>query len=72
MATARVTANDWLPCAEECRAEAARHLPVILQGILDGAGSGDWHHLMRKSVHGLKRYLDLKYAVPVADRAAVA
>jgi proteasome activator subunit 4 len=72
MAANRVTANDWLPCAAEGRAEAARHIPVIVKGILDGAASGDWHRLMRKSVHGLKRYLDNKYLVPIADRAALA
>ena len=68
MAGKKVTANDWLPCAEEGRAEAARYLPGIVKGILDGA-AGDWQRMMRKSVHGLKRYLDLKYTVPLADRA---
>ena len=67
-----VTANDWLPCAQEMQAEAAQHIPIIVRGILDGAASGDWHRLMRKSVHGLKRYLDLKYSVSIADRAALA
>lgn len=72
MAGTKFTANDWLPCAEEGRAEAAKHLPGIVRGILDGAANGDWHRLMRKSVHGLKRYLDFKYMVPLQDRAAIA
>jgi len=71
-AESRVTANDWLPSAGEMRAESARHIPIIVKGILDGAASGDWHRLMRKSVHALKRYLDFKYTVPQADRAALA
>ena len=32
MAKKIVTSNDWLPCAEEGRAEAARHVPKIVQG----------------------------------------
>lgn len=72
MASTRVTANDWLPCAAEGRAQAAQHIPNIVKGILDGAASRDYHRLMRKSVHGLKRYLDFKYKVPLEDRAALA
>jgi hypothetical protein len=72
MAGTRVTANDWLPCAAEGRAQAAQHIQIIVKGILDGAASRDYHRLMRKSVHGLKRYLDFKYRVPLEDRAALA
>eukprot|EP00960_Hanusia_phi_P076941 768630-Hanusia_phi.AAC.5 len=67
-----LTINDWIPCGNMVRQDSANYLPSIVQGILEGCASGDWHKLLRKSVHALKRYMDLKQTVPVKERAMIA
>ncbi len=39
------TANDWLPNAKDAAADAEKHIPSIVKGVLAGAASGDWHRL---------------------------
>lgn len=41
-----VDANHWLPYADECYANAAQHLPRLLEGIREGAEKKDWNRFV--------------------------
>jgi hypothetical protein len=63
--------NAMLPMGHFAIEDQRRFLPRIVELILDGAENKDWYGKLRKGVHSLKNYIDLKHSVPNGARVVL-
>ena len=63
--------NAMLPMGDLALEDQRLFLPKIVDLILEGAENRDWYGKMRKGVHSLKNYIDLKHSVPSGARVVL-
>ena len=63
--------NAILPSGHLAIEDQRQFLPKIVDLILEGAENRDWYGKMRRGVHSLKNYMDLKHSVPSGARVVL-